>query len=235
MNHVFALADHPYRQAGRQGRCGFNRASRRLSVPEHIGGIAMSENNCICEDNWKNLVTGYERYIGRTYVDNEGLEWKFFGLIHGEDDYYYGLSRPGQMTLVTGVCDLNTAPEYSLLPIQIPHHAFGEEVTQEKPLEVQRLCAVLTRMAQQVRDDTCYAEAYGSLLGRESIDADMLIEVKGRAKYDSRFAWDLCRRLDIFLNELSVNGIFGQEGERDPRGDRRAGDWRMDKVQGVDG
>lgn len=36
------------------------------------------------------------------------------------------------------------------------------------------------------------------------------------------------------LDELHGNDFFGTEGQDDPRGDFREGDWSMDRVQGID-
>jgi len=41
--------------------------------------------------------------------------------------------------------------------------------------------------------------------------------------------------LDFYLNELNGEDAFGTEGQSDPRGDFRDGDWSMKHVQGIDG
>jgi len=40
--------------------------------------------------NWERLVKEYEPKIGRKYRDRRGV-CTFFGLVHADDDYYYGL------------------------------------------------------------------------------------------------------------------------------------------------
>lgn len=36
------------------------------------------------------------------------------------------------------------------------------------------------------------------------------------------------------LSDLNGNDFFGTEGQNDPRGDFRDGEWSMDRVQGID-
>lgn len=54
------------------------------------------------------LVEEYEEMIGKTVVDEAGNEFEFFGIVWGEEDFYYGLSYMdvGGMTLVSCVMDL---------------------------------------------------------------------------------------------------------------------------------
>lgn len=53
------------------------------------------------KDNWTLLVKEYAPKIGRTYKANWGpggkkdYEYRFFGLVHGDDDYYYGMVEVG--------------------------------------------------------------------------------------------------------------------------------------------
>lgn len=49
---------------------------------------------------------------------------------------------------------------------------------------------------------------------------------------DARMLADI---LEDGLSELRDNDCFGTEGQCDPRGDQRDGDWSMDNVQGIDG
>lgn len=49
------------------------------------------DNECICKGNWRNIVKDCEHLIGETYM-YKGTEYILFGLVHGDDDYYYGMS-----------------------------------------------------------------------------------------------------------------------------------------------
>jgi hypothetical protein len=43
---------------------------------------------------WDSIVKEYEHLIGRNFKEKDtGLCFNFFGLVHGDDDYYYGLFR----------------------------------------------------------------------------------------------------------------------------------------------
>ena len=46
---------------------------------------------CICKGNWQFIVTECEPLIGKQYKGYDGKEYVFFGLVHGGDDYYYGM------------------------------------------------------------------------------------------------------------------------------------------------
>ena len=50
----------------------------------------MEKIKCVCEGNWRKLVHEYDHLIGKTFRYNEE-EFKFFGLVHAEDDYYFGM------------------------------------------------------------------------------------------------------------------------------------------------
>lgn len=43
------------------------------------------------KDNWSLILEKYDSLIGRSYKDEDEVEYKFFGLVHGGDDYYYGM------------------------------------------------------------------------------------------------------------------------------------------------
>lgn len=40
--------------------------------------------------------------------------------------------------------------------------------------------------------------------------------------------------LDALLDEAASNDAFGTDGQCDPRGDFRNGEWRMNRVEGLD-
>jgi hypothetical protein len=65
----------------------------------------MSE--CICEGNWRDLVRQYEPLIGRRYRDrhHDNKEYVFFGLVHGERDYYFGMWTKDDCRLLSCVGD----------------------------------------------------------------------------------------------------------------------------------
>lgn len=60
------------------------RVGRNSAIKEY------EEKNCICKGNWRSLVKECDPLIGKKFV-YEGKVYTFFGLVHGADDYYYGL------------------------------------------------------------------------------------------------------------------------------------------------
>jgi hypothetical protein len=57
--------------------------------------MSKSDLPCICEGNWRLLVNEYQHLFGRQYIDDHGGTFTFFGLVHSEDDYYFGMCGPG--------------------------------------------------------------------------------------------------------------------------------------------
>ena len=55
------------------------------------------------DKNWKELVEEYDNLIGNTYLDDDGNEHTFIGLLHGQDDYYFVMWRDGKVKLLTCV------------------------------------------------------------------------------------------------------------------------------------
>jgi hypothetical protein len=106
---------------------GVNRYSRRISDMGRVTGSAhdYSDPKNIKEpfhaqqldeikqphDNWPGIVKEYESRIGRKYKCNWGPEgsgaytYTFFGLVHADDDYYYGMvdNKTGKMRLLSCV------------------------------------------------------------------------------------------------------------------------------------
>lgn len=55
------------------------------------------------DDNWTRLVDEYDPLIGNKYLDDEGKEHIFIGLLHGQDDFYFVMWRAGRVRLLTCV------------------------------------------------------------------------------------------------------------------------------------
>ena len=54
------------------------------------------------DENWANLIKEYDSLIGNTYI-NDGKEYIFLGLLHGQDDYYFVMWRERTVRLLTCV------------------------------------------------------------------------------------------------------------------------------------
>jgi hypothetical protein len=64
--------------------------------------------------------------------------------------------------------------------------------------------------------------------------AKVLDNMKAMALEDDDNAAMFAEGLELYLNELNGEDAFGTEGQSDPRGDFRDGDWSMNRVQGLD-
>jgi hypothetical protein len=62
-------------------------------------------DRCICEGNWRLIVGECRTLLDRKYRETRtGDEFLFFGVVHGSDDYYYGMwNRDRGMVLLSCV------------------------------------------------------------------------------------------------------------------------------------
>ena len=61
------------------------------------------------EDTWVKLIEECEDILDCRFVDeHSGEEFRFFGLVHGSDDYYYGMSGKTGLRLLSCVVNLET-------------------------------------------------------------------------------------------------------------------------------
>jgi len=51
-----------------------------------------SDPDCICKGNWRAIVKECEPLIDTQFIDSRGDRFNFFGIVHGANDYYYGMS-----------------------------------------------------------------------------------------------------------------------------------------------
>ena len=61
---------------------------------------------CICEGNWRLIVHRSEALLGQIFVDRNGMEYHFQGVMHAADDYYYSMVNIAGQRLLTCVLDL---------------------------------------------------------------------------------------------------------------------------------
>jgi hypothetical protein len=68
-------------------------------------------SKCICKGNWRKIVQETEPLIGKTFLDNRGKPYVLFGIVHGGDDYYYGMCSIPDFTveLLSCVGSIKTA------------------------------------------------------------------------------------------------------------------------------
>lgn len=61
------------------------------SLAREAEALRKDATGCICKGNWRLIMSEVEHLIGRQYRDKSGQEFYFYGLVHGDDDYYYGM------------------------------------------------------------------------------------------------------------------------------------------------
>ena len=66
----------------------------------------MTKESCICQGNWYSLVKEYEPLFNKRFVNNFGKKWRFYGLVWGGDDFYYGMYRKNKVLLLSCVGSL---------------------------------------------------------------------------------------------------------------------------------
>lgn len=54
-----------------------------------------SELPCTCEPSWRSIIAESLPLMGKTFADNRGNRFLFFGVVWGKDDYYYGFTPQG--------------------------------------------------------------------------------------------------------------------------------------------
>jgi hypothetical protein len=62
----------------------------------------------------------------------------------------------------------------------------------------------------------------------------VLNRIAAQVSADEDYAEMYAEMLDSLLGEAHGNDAFGTEGQSDPRGDFRNGEWSMNRVEGVD-
>ncbi len=71
-------------------------------------------HKCICKGNvkgnWSSIVKDTESLLGKVFVNDKGDKYRLFGVVHGAEDYYYGLSgvETGKILLLSCVAGLET-------------------------------------------------------------------------------------------------------------------------------
>lgn len=87
-------------------------AQRRASVAE----LAARENerDCICKGNWRQIIKECEGLLGKKFRHRSGSISTLYGVVHADDDYYYGMSGDSGYLLLSCVGDLE-AHGYTLI------------------------------------------------------------------------------------------------------------------------
>ena len=87
-------------------------------------------NGCICRGNWRNIVSECENLFQKKFADRDGQEWTFFGVVWGEDDFYYGMWRDdGKVSLLSCVGSIEG---YGFTPVR-PNVEFSGQAAASSP------------------------------------------------------------------------------------------------------
>ena len=88
------------------------------------------DNGCICEGNWRKIVAESEPDFGKRFTDESGRTYTFFGIVHGSDDYYYGMSDGEKVRLLScvGSIEGHGFTQAEAAPVQ------GERLSKEKTM-----------------------------------------------------------------------------------------------------
>ena len=62
--------------------------------PVPLDPLVGHDDGCICHGNWRAIMKEMEPLIGERYRDRNGNVLVFYGVVHGGDDYYYGMAGP---------------------------------------------------------------------------------------------------------------------------------------------
>lgn len=67
------------------------------------------DDACICKGNWRSLVKECEGLYGANFKDDSGRVLSFYGLVHTDEDYYYGfINKKGKNEMFSCVGDFET-------------------------------------------------------------------------------------------------------------------------------
>jgi hypothetical protein len=94
------LSRYQFYQRAQQVLDERNEALAKLSACQSDSKDALP---CVCKGNWRLLVSECTDKFGAKYVDKKGNEFVFFGLVHDNEDYYYGMSGASGLHLLSCV------------------------------------------------------------------------------------------------------------------------------------
>ena len=61
------------------------------------------------DDNWKRIIERSKPYFDSYFEDRDGVRWRFIGVIHASDDYYYAMLSPdGEFWMLSCVGSFET-------------------------------------------------------------------------------------------------------------------------------
>ena len=75
----------------------------RATLAHAERGKIIEDADCICRGNWRNIVKECQHLIGKRFKNEVGITFLFYGVVHSDDDFYYGMSSRDKTKLLSCV------------------------------------------------------------------------------------------------------------------------------------
>lgn len=71
--------------------------------------VIKREEQCICKVNWQPIIKECEQFLDKMFLDDKEEAYRFIGVMHSEDDYYYCMmGMDGKLVRVSCVMNLES-------------------------------------------------------------------------------------------------------------------------------
>lgn len=123
-----------------------------------------ADPGCICRGNWREIVRECEPLIGRRFLSHDGKEYYFFGVVHGDDDYYYGMnSQAGEGLMLLSCVGSLEGHGYTLAPKNETSKARPSAVKDEQPAppSQREIASRLRKLAEDMGELAVAMDYYG--------------------------------------------------------------------------
>jgi hypothetical protein len=114
-------------------------------------------DGCICRGNWREIVAETETMIGKEFVNEHDERFRLFGIVHADDDYYYGMHGESGMRLLSCVGNIESFG-YRLVAPSVVEAAPAIEVIEaamdesdDLAEELRHLKALMDKLVRAVR------------------------------------------------------------------------------------
>ena len=122
------------------------------------------DEGCICRGNWRLIVGECSELIGKRFASKDGGRYRFFGVVHGDDDDYYGMHSSGKGLVLLSCVGSLESHGFEVSDVDQP-----EGVTEDRHKAMQEKCAefVLKRALECPEGSAARAalESVGAVLG----------------------------------------------------------------------
>lgn len=131
----------------------------------------IKSDDCICKGNWRKIVKECEHLIQQTFVDDNNKLYTFFGVVHGGDDYYYGMwnKETDKTTLLSCVGNFETWG-FELLSDKFQINTVRSEFENNYPIPVCDPVITFNHTTGQYHDGECESADPMDLLPSVTVD-----------------------------------------------------------------